>query len=193
MSLTETLSVADRFALSLDGLRRVVAARIAGGMMAAAMILLVWQRLQRIERRIKGMLARFRQGRLVVRRAVISRVGVVRSGGGVARLPRDFAWLVKLVPYQAACFAGQISTLLGEPEMVALLAAAPQARRVLAPLCRMLGIDADVLRPRGALSEGAGSTAAVVVPQADENVAAPPDVMAMPQLPVPHASGRLRR
>ncbi len=60
MSLTETLSVADRFALSLDGLRRVVAARIAGGMMAAAMILLVWQRLQRIERRIKGMLARFR-------------------------------------------------------------------------------------------------------------------------------------
>ncbi len=190
MTFVEPLSVADRFALALEGLRRLVASRIAGGMMAAAMIVLVWQRLQRIEGRIGRMLARFRAGRLVVRGEVAGRVAGVRTGGGSAGLPRGFAWLVQLIPHQAANFAGQIGAVLAEPEMVALLAAAPQARRVLAPLCRMLGIAPEVLRP-----EAVEAVAALTVSDAgrvgEDGVASQP--LASPCEIVPCVSDRLRR
>jgi hypothetical protein len=56
-------------------------------------------------------------------------------------LPRRFGWLCPLVPGEAACFAGQMRVLLAEPEMQTLLAACPQAVRVLRPLCVMLGIE----------------------------------------------------
>jgi hypothetical protein len=42
--------------------------------------------------------------------------------------------------------------------MVALLAAAPQARRLLAPLCRMLAIEPEVLAP--AVTEEAAAVVA---------------------------------
>ena len=55
------------------------------------------------------------------------------------------------MPGEAACFAGQIRTMLAEPEMAALMSASPQARRVLGPVCRMLGIEREVLRPLAAV------------------------------------------
>ena len=61
-------------------------------------------------------------------------------------LPRRFGWLVHLVGYQAAGHASQLSHLLSDPEMVALVRDVPQARRILAPLCRMLGVDCAGLR-----------------------------------------------
>ncbi len=150
MLLASPLSVADRFALILDGLARAVAARIAprgsSGAMAAAMIVLVWTRVKRIDREIQGLLARFRAGRLLV--VAAPRMGQGRGGvrPAAARLPVRFAWLLAYVPCDAACFAGQLGVVLAEPEMVALLEASPQARRVLAPLCRMLGMDRSLLR-----------------------------------------------
>jgi hypothetical protein len=41
---------------------------------------------------------------------------------------------------EAAAFGAQLQHLLADPEMAALVAAAPQAGRVLRPLCRMLGV-----------------------------------------------------
>ncbi len=147
MNVSETPTLADRIAMTLGLLCRAVAAQVSGRRMTEALILLVWQRVRRIDVRLQGMLRRFREGRLQVRT-------VVRSGGSGGRagrvspvMPRSFGWLLPLVPCEAACFAGQMREVLAEPGMVALLAAAPQARRVLAPLCRMLGIEAEVLRP----------------------------------------------
>lgn len=142
--------VAARLGLALDGLGRAVAARIAARVMSAAMILLVWRRLRRIEGEIAGLLARFQAGRLVVlgRPRLSGRLGGARAER--ARLPVGFGWLLALVPGEAACFAGQIRAALAEPEMVALLQAAPQARRSLRPLCRMLGLEPGVLAPRAA-------------------------------------------
>jgi hypothetical protein len=57
------------------------------------------------------------------------------------RWPQNFAWLIKMLPYQAACFGSQLQHQFSQPEMVALLEAAPQAGRLLRPLCRMLAID----------------------------------------------------
>jgi hypothetical protein len=45
----------------------------------------------------------------------------------------------------AAGFASQLRVVLEDPEMKALLASVPQARRVLAPLCRMLALEPAVL------------------------------------------------
>ena len=145
MSFSGALSPAERLSLSLDGLARAVAGRIVSRVMSAVMILLVWRRVKRVEREILGLLARLAAGRLRV-------VAMPRSGGGGGgarsadvRLPRGFAWLLPLVPCDAACFAGQIRTVLAEPEMVELLRVSPQARRVLRPLCRMLGIEGAVI------------------------------------------------
>ena len=164
--------------MTLDGLCRMVAARIAGGVMAAWMIVLVWGRVKRIERRVLGLLARFRAGRLWVR------VAVVRSGGGegrcragVQRLPRRFGWLVAMVPSEAASLAGQVRAVLAEPEMVGLLAASAQARRVLGPLCRMLGIEAEILGGGGPVADavavgiGPGDRGVWAVAEADPIVA----------------------
>ncbi len=52
-----------------------------------------------------------------------------------------------LMPYEAACYGGQLRTVLAEPEMVALLADVAQARRILAPVCRMLGVEIPGVAP----------------------------------------------
>lgn len=142
MMTAAILSVADRLALTLEGLGRAVAAQGGRGVWTAALVLLVWQRVRRVDRQIRGMLARFQAGR--VRRVVGPRRGVRGRPRAVAarRLPRRFGWLLELVPGEAACFAGQVRTLIAEPEMAALLAEVPQARRVMGPLCRMLGVEA---------------------------------------------------
>ena len=156
MNISLIPSVADRIALTLAGLCRAVAARVAHGAMAEAMILLVWQRIQRIDRRLQGLLRRFQEGRLVLRPAGRPGARGASRARRMALLPRRFGWLLPLVPGEAACFAGQIREMLAEPEMVALLAAAPQAGRVLGPLCRMLGIEAEVLEPGDAVAGGTG-------------------------------------
>lgn len=124
--------------------------------MATVMIVLVWGRIKRVQVRLQALLLRFQQGRLRVGGPGGRGCSGPRGGGGVA-LPRRFGWLLPLVPFEAACFAGQIRAVLAEPEMVALLAAAPQARRVLGPVCRMLGIEADVLAVGGPGSGGGSS------------------------------------
>jgi len=162
------LTIAERIALTLNGLYRAVAARVARrGVvdgLAAAVIVLVCRRVRRAEGRILGLLRRFQAGRLVV--LSVRRGPAVSHGHGLApapadggaasvgkgghkagvRLPRRFGWLLPLVPSEAACFAGQLRATLLEPEMVALLDKAPQARLALRPLCTMLGVEMALLR-----------------------------------------------
>jgi hypothetical protein len=54
-------------------------------------------------------------------------------------LPSAFGWIVKYVPL-AALYRDQLRELLADPEMIAFLTAAPQAGRLLRPLCRTLGV-----------------------------------------------------
>jgi len=150
-----TLPAVERLALSLDGFARCVAARSVARVMSAAMIVLVCARVRRAERDIRGLLARFQAGRLRV--SAVPRVG---RGGGGRNGPRvlrsRFGWLLALAPGEAACFAGQIRAVLAEPDMEALIAVSPQARRVLGPVCRMLGIEREMIAvPRPVASDGA--------------------------------------
>ena len=66
----------------------------------------------------------------VARTAAVARV----------RLPSRRGWLVRELGWEAAGFGCQLEALLGEPEMVALLARLPAVGRVLRPLGRMLGV-----------------------------------------------------
>ena len=102
--------------------------------------LLVYRRIGPIATRIERMLHRLRAGRLwrVLDRAA-PRLPTVRRPCPVA--PRRFGWLVQAGGYQAAGFGSQLQAVLETPEMAALLAASPQAGRILRPLCRALAID----------------------------------------------------
>ena len=62
--------------------------------------------------------------------------------------PRGSMWLVRLAGHEAAGMGSQLRHLLRHPDMVALLLAAPQAARLLRPMCRMLGVETSLLDPR---------------------------------------------
>ncbi len=146
------ISLTDRFATSMDGLYRAVATRLVGIGLPAALVLLICGRLRRIENRVLWLIAAIREGRVRGGWACPGRTSAARAVGvrpPVIPMPRGFAWLVRLVPYQAAGFGSQLQHLFGDPEFVALLAATPQLRKALRPLCRMLGIETALVTPAG--------------------------------------------
>ena len=146
------------------------------GWLSQALVWLVYRRLGVVAGKMERLAQRFQAGRLwriVDRVAATVRVAAVagqakRAARGVF-WPRRFGWLVRCASYHAAGYGCQLQTVLGKPEMVALLMAAPQAERILRPVCRMLAVACALLRPRpaGAVSE--------IVPEA----AAPGDIPAV--------------
>ncbi len=116
-----------------------------------AVLMLCWGTISRLIGRFERLSARFVAGGVMTRAVVagVSRaapVGLVR----VARVwPGRFGWLVRAVGWQAAGFGLQVAHQLARPEMVALLVASAQARRLLRPVCRMLAVDMRLLRPAG--------------------------------------------
>ena len=113
-------------------------------------LILVWAYLHRPAQRLERLIARWQAGGVAPPRP---RLAVVRSQPRLprARLPTGYAWLVRLVQ-RTAQFGPQLEALVARPEMHALLAAAPQAGRILRPLFTMLGIRPfpPVLRRPGA-------------------------------------------
>ena len=137
----------------------------------------VHRRVTQAQTRLLALMERVRTGR---QRGGWSRAAPILTERGLPRtpkpidlvLPRRFGWLVHLVGYQAAGRGSQLAYLLADPQMVALVRDVPQAQRILAPLCRMLGVAHDGLhvtrhvrtRPVVALKDVAG--AADLVPKA---------------------------
>ncbi len=136
--------LARRFALVIDGLCGATAARIAADRSAGPLLILIVGRLRRLAARFAALAARAQAGTLPRLRRPES--GRRPPRGRQPRLPEGFAWLIRLVP-QAAGYAGQVQALLSDPQMAALLEAAPQAGRVLRPLCRMLALPPDAAPP----------------------------------------------
>ena len=68
-----------------------------------------------------------------------------------ARLPREFGWVGRMLP-EAAKYAGALQYLLRDPETMALVAKAPQAGRMLRPLCHLLGVRPPEFLRRGAVA-----------------------------------------
>lgn len=126
------------------------------GLFDDVVMFLLHRRVSMAIAQMERMVARFAAGRLwrrpagVVADAItpgtLSDAADSRTGGGRV-WPGQFGWLVRLAGWQAVGYREQLRHLLQTPDIVALLAAAPQAGRVLRPICRMLAIEAALLRP----------------------------------------------
>jgi hypothetical protein len=71
--------------------------------------------------------------------------------------------------------------------MVALLVAAPQAARILRPVCRMLAVETSLLRPRleGAAVEIEAGEIAPVAPVVKQRVRLPREAVDWGRIPLP--------
>jgi hypothetical protein len=178
---------AERFAILLRWLTQAVVTRNAFGL-SLSLIWLIVDRLRTIKQRVARLAARIRDGRYAPRRGTPRhpRPGPRRAD----TLPRQFGWLVPLVP-EALVYRALLESLLLDPEMAALLAAAPGAmRRPLRSLCRMLGLAPPAIlappipAPRQPAQVPPPPTPPPPPPQRRARPPAPPDAAACgPPLP----------
>ena len=137
--------------LTLPAVLRALRGELGGwtvrGLVNHMLALLLHRRLGEIAAAIERLTVRFQAGRLWVRGPGAG-VGTRRAAKTGARLwPGRFGWLVRAASFQAAGYGSQLRQILEQPEMVELLKAAPQAARILRPVCRMLAIETAVLQP----------------------------------------------
>jgi len=141
MDSTTALSAPDTVSAKLRLILRGLMATFANWAVAPSLTPVLYNRISAILRRIERLLVRFRAGRL---RPWAQRAAA--SGPRAARkppilMPRKFGWLLVAGKHHAAYFHRQLQDVLNAPEMTELLAASPQARRVLRPLCRALAVE----------------------------------------------------
>ena len=104
----------------------------------APLILLVWNRICRLRNRFTRLMLQWERGQFPTSRPRAKRPGKPRAKPEL-RLPTAGMWLVRLVPFTAENI-GHIEGLLNDPDVKALVAAHPQAGRILRPWARMFGI-----------------------------------------------------
>jgi hypothetical protein len=129
------LGLAETFDIIVGNLCKAIAAKAAKDLTVQALLVLLHGRLRRVAKRFAALVARVQAGPLPAPRHRAARESKPRPRPPA--FPTKFAWLLRLVP-EAASFGSQLHHLLADPEMVALLKTAPQAGRILRPLCRLL-------------------------------------------------------
>jgi hypothetical protein len=152
VNLSASRSPFSELSVVIRAMRAAVGGWGGRGFLSGVLALLLFRRLGEICSKMERLAQRFQAGRLWCR---IPRAGVVPRGvsgcglrAGLARIwPSRFGWLLKAAAHHAAVYNGQLRVILETPEMVALLIAAPQAARILRPLCRMLAVEDALLRP----------------------------------------------
>ena len=135
----------NHFSIIFTNLKAAIAVVAAREPALTALLVLVWGRVSRMAARLERLVALWRAGKLPARRP--SRAGAVRATGIRERYPTAPGWLVAEV-WEARAYGSQLAHALAEAEMVAFLAAVPQAGRILRPLYRMLGVGVTVARAR---------------------------------------------
>jgi hypothetical protein len=141
MDSSPTISPSDRIIVDLRLILRGLLLGLAVWRLEPMVKIALFGRANRVFSQVERMLLRFRAGKL---RRITQRDRVSGPRNMAARrvaFPRRYGWLVRAGRHEAACIGAQLQTLLSKPEMVELLAASPQAVRVLSPLCRALALD----------------------------------------------------
>jgi hypothetical protein len=154
-------TVSERFAWSMNALVYAIGSRSRSGLLFI-IGMLICGKVNKVRNAFLSILGRIENGTLrksAVRQAstlqrrpmeAAVRQGLVERAKAWAEtwrnVPRTWAWLLPLVPCEAASYASQLSHLLQEEEMQLRLAAEPRLGRAFRPMCRMLGIDPAVLR-----------------------------------------------
>ncbi len=132
---------AENFATIIRWLSQAVIAMMGGERLPLPLIALIVDRLRRVKQRFSHVAARVHAGLYVPCRSTTPpRKRPGQPPPPASKLPQTFGWLLTLVP-EAVQYRGQLEILLRDPEMAALLAAAPgPMARPLRSLCRMLGL-----------------------------------------------------
>ena len=140
-------TAAERFARFLLHLIQGVAARSGAGL-PFPLIALIGNRIRRIKQSIARLAALVRNGKYAPRRFAPRRASESPKPRQPSKLPQTFGWLLPLVP-DAVVWRSQLERLLQDPEVVALLAAAPASLgRPLRSLCWMLCLrPPEILAP----------------------------------------------
>jgi hypothetical protein len=140
---------AERFASILRWLSGAVAAMSGGDRLSYALIGLIVGRILGIKRRFARLAARIAAGTYAPRHcSTPRRPPTDPRPRQTTPLPRKRGWLLPLVP-ETVVFRCQLENLLVDPEMVALLTAAPASLgRPIRSLCWMLRLQPpDILTP----------------------------------------------
>jgi hypothetical protein len=99
---------------------------------------LLWQRLGRLSERFTALHTKWRQNRLPTPRIRPKRPRPAPTTPRL-RLPGQFGWVNRRIP-ECAPPAGMLDALVRDPATKTFVEAAPQAARLLRPLCHAVGI-----------------------------------------------------
>jgi HAMP domain-containing protein len=137
-------NLAGRVACILENVRGAIGYHAAAVRAAAPLLLITWNYLSHAARRLEALTRRVAAGTATIR----PRARRAKDPTEPAKprptpkhppLPRRFGWLVRLSP-NVGGLGSSLRNLLTTDEIATLLADAPQAARILRPLCNMLGI-----------------------------------------------------
>ncbi len=101
---------------------------------------LLTERLARLAKRFRALAARVAAGASTPRPSRPAKPRPDKPRLAKPSLPTGRGWITLRIEAAAPC-GGELHMLLQEPELPALVRAAPQAGRLLRPLCRALGVD----------------------------------------------------
>jgi hypothetical protein len=146
--LSPTTTLARRLRVIANAIGLMFTMRGVHGRVTAPLVIPVWKRILRLATRFETLVARVAAGlpAAPVRvRAKAVRVAARAAGASAAaQVPTGRGWLVGLMR-ETEIYRAKVEELLADPEMAALLAAAPEAGRILRPFCRMLGVNGGAL------------------------------------------------
>jgi hypothetical protein len=159
------VTLSERLTAIVGGLLISIGNRARVDGVLRAIVLLVAGRIMRARNEVLSVIARIEAGTLKqapVRRAPATprtmdeaaRKQLTEAAAKWASVPRRIGWLIRLVGYEAAGYASQLSYLLQDEEMKRHLATTPRLGRALRPLCRMLGMDLAGRAPGGGVGGG---------------------------------------
>ena len=156
---------AEGLAAILRWLTLAVDTRGLVGRLANPLVGLIIARIRTVNQHFARLAARVAAGRYVPRSTGLRRERPPEQPRRQNPLPREFGWLLALVP-EAVGYRSQLEHLLQDPAMAALIAAAPAPMaRILRPLCWMLRLrPPPILAPGRPASPPAPDTAPRTVP-----------------------------
>jgi hypothetical protein len=150
MNTTAAKTLANRLTCFIDGLCKTIGTDAPTRGIGAPRAWAAWNRVRLLGDRLITLAERAQVGKIRVVSAPRPAPGprAPRSSrarcGAAASLPQEFAWLRRLLP-ETAQYEEILSDLLCDPELAVLVEKAPQTRRVLRPLCHLLGVQAPEL------------------------------------------------
>ena len=141
-------SFAQSFVLILSGLRATLAGIASADRSRGDFVIFLWNRISSISGRLERLFARWKNGTLPRLRAPRPPREREARPAPPFRLPGRRKWLVHASQLAIGPRSQLCHLIATDPEIAAFLRDAPQARRLLNPICHMLGIDLDA--PHGA-------------------------------------------